>query len=127
MDPLIQVGHGLRTQLWMYPNGHIKSISPHEMDLKRVAKKAVSALKLEHGTTYKIGPISQIIYQVSGSSVDWVHSKLGIKYTYGLELRPDQGQKGFKGFMLPVSQIKPTVEETWAGIQGMAWEIAKEY
>ena len=29
--------------------------------------------------------------------------------------------------MLPVNQIKPTVEETWAGIQAMCKEIEKEY
>ena len=28
--------------------------------------------------------------------------------------------------MLPVMQIKPTVEETWTGITGMALEIAKQ-
>ena len=55
--------------------------------------------------------------------MDWAHEKLGIKYSFALELR-DQGQHGF---MLPVSQIKPTLEETWAGIVGMSNEIAKEY
>lgn len=47
---------------------------------------------------------------------------MGVKYAFALELR-DRGQHGF---MLPVSQIQPTVEETWAGIQGMAREILKE-
>ena len=42
--------------------------------------------------------------------------------SYALELR----DKGEHGFMLPVMQIKPTVEETWTGITGMALEIAKQ-
>ena len=29
--------------------------------------------------------------------------------------------------MLPVNQIRPTVEETWAGIKAMCMEIKKEY
>ena len=64
-----------------------------------------------------------MIYEAAGSSVDWAHLKLGIKYSYALELR----DKGQHGFMLPVNQIQPTVEETWAGINGMALEISKEF
>ena len=63
-----------------------------------------------------------MIYEAAGSSVDWAHTKLGIKYAFALELR----DKGQYGFMLPVDQIRPTVEETWAGVSGMAYEIAKE-
>ena len=70
-----------------------------------------------------MGSIAETIYRVSGCSVDYAHVKLGIKYSYALELRDE----GFHGFELPVKQIKPTLEETWAGLQTMAWEIAKEY
>lgn len=77
----------------------------------------------EHGVTYKSGPIAEIIYEASGSSVDWAHAKLGIKYSYALELRDD----GTHGFNLPVNEIQPTVEETFAGIVGMADEIYKEF
>ena len=77
----------------------------------------------EHGVTYKSGPIAEIIYEASGSSVDWAHAKLGIKYAYALELRDD----GTHGFNLPVNEIQPTVEETFAGIVGMADEIYKEF
>ena len=42
-----------------------------------------------------------------------------------MELRP--GRTGGGGFMLPVSQIKPTLEETWAGIKAMCMEIKSEY
>ena len=77
----------------------------------------------EHGVIYKSGPIAEIIYEASGSSVDWAHAKLGIKYAYALELRDD----GRYGFNLPVNEIQPTVEETFAGIVGMADEIYKEF
>jgi len=110
----------------MTPYGSKKSLSPYNTDLKRVAQKAVSALSSLYGTTYEYGPISHIIYKAAGSSVDWAHDKAGIKYSYGLELRPGR-QGGHGGFMLPVSQIKPTVEETWAGIKAMCMEIKPEF
>ena len=55
----------------------------------------------EHGTVFKSGAIAKIIYQASGSSVDWAHTKLGVKYSYALELR----DRGRFGFMLPVNEI----------------------
>lgn len=110
------------TQKWMFPNGHTKSQSKDHMDLKYVAQKAVDALRKVHGTIYKSGQISEVIYLASGSSGDWAHEKLGIKYSFALELR-DLGQYGF---LLPVNQIKPTVEETFAGMVAMAHEVYKE-
>merc|ERR1712018_1113709 len=110
------------SQLWMTPYGSKKSLSPYNADLKRVAHKAVSALSSLYGTQYAYGPISHIIYKAAGSSIDWAYLKAGIKYSYGLELR----DKGRYGFMLPARLIKPTVEETWAGLQAMADEILKE-
>ena len=40
-----------------------------------------------------------------------------------MELRDD----GTHGFNLPVNEIQPTVEETFAGIVGMADEIYQEF
>ena len=37
------------------------------------------------------------------------------------------GRHGSSGFMLPTSQIKPTVEETWDGITAMAEAIYPEF
>ena len=31
------------------------------------------------------------------------------------------------GFMLPQEEILATARETWAGLNAMAWSIAKEY
>ena len=33
------------SQLWMFPNGHTKSLSKHNSDLKSVANKATQALR----------------------------------------------------------------------------------
>lgn len=44
----------------------------------------------------------------TGGSIDWVRAELGVKYSYGLELR----DTGKHGFLLPTQLIKPTSEET---------------
>ncbi|TRY63772.1 hypothetical protein TCAL_17408 [Tigriopus californicus] len=110
-------------QFWLSPYGFKKIRSSDYLDQSRVMKKAVEALRQVYGTSFQHGPINEVIYQASGSSVDWAYEKAGIKYSYALELR-DQGKYGF---LLPVDQIEPTNTETYAGLKAMGWEIAKEY
>merc|ERR1712106_733926 len=88
-----------------------------------VMKKSIDALASVYGTQFTYGPISEVIYIASGSSVDWAYENAGIKYSFGLELR----DSGRMGFMLPQSEIQPTVKETWAGLTAMAWAIAPEF
>lgn len=45
---------------------------------------------------------------VSGGSIDYAYEKLGVIYSYALELR----DKGRYGFSLPAYLIRPTGEET---------------
>ena len=49
-----------------------------------------------------------LIDAVSGGSIDYAYEKLGVIYSYALELR-DRGQYGF---VLPANQIRPSGEET---------------
>ena len=65
-------------------------------DHMSVMKKSVDALESMYGTKFKYGPISDIIYVAYGSSVDWAYD-IGIKYSFGLELR----DTGYRGFLLP--------------------------
>ena len=109
--------------MWMTPYGYTKTRPNDYDDLIRVGGKAVSALKAVHGTEYRLGTIANVIYKASGSTVDWVYDKGGVKYSYALELRPTWADGN--GFMLPVNKIKPTVEETWVAIKAMADEIDK--
>ena len=75
--------------MWMTPHGYTKQLPPNNdyQDQMRVARKAVSALAARHGTKYEYGPISKVIYQATGSSVDWAYAKTGVKYSWALELR----------------------------------------
>ena len=49
-----------------------------------------------------------LIDAVSGGSIDYTYEKLGVIYSYALELR----DKGSHGFLLPANQIRPSGEET---------------
>jgi len=111
------------SQFWMSPFGYKKDHSKDYKDHMSVMKKSIDALASVYGTQFTYGPISEVIYIASGSSVDWAYENSGIKYSFGLELR-DRGQRGF---MLPQSQIQPTVQETWVGLTAMARAIAPEF
>ena len=52
-----------------------------------------------------------------------------IKYAYIVEMRPEWAffQGPVKCFAQRVKEIKPAVEETWAGLQTMCELIIKEY
>ena len=52
----------------------------------------------------------------AGSSVDYTSYYLGIKYSFGVELR----DCGKYGTLLPPNEIIPNCEESWAGIIKMA-------
>ena len=70
-------------------------------------------------TKYEFGVARELVYPAHGTSADWAHEKIGIKYTYILELKPAfKPEEGYLGFLLPVEEIKPTLQETWAGLVG---------
>merc|ERR1712168_1041245 len=102
------------SQLWMTPYGHARgAYPPTYSEMMRVGRIAINTLKRYHGTTYKVGSVADIIYAATGGTIDWAAATLGVKYSYGLELR----DKGRYGFLLPASQIIPTGEETFAAIK----------
>ena len=88
------------SQYWMSPYGYSYNKPSDYNDHMRVMKKSVEALRSHSGTSFKYGPISDIIYVAYGSSVDWAYDG-GIKYSFGLELR----DTGRRGFLLPQVDI----------------------
>ncbi|KAJ3321725.1 hypothetical protein HDV06_003874 [Boothiomyces sp. JEL0866] len=112
------------SQLFMYPWGYSCDASnPDANDQGNAAQAAVSALQNVNGLSFTPGDICNTIYQASGSSTDYAYGTLGIKYSYGVELRPtsDDGN----GFVLPASNINPAGKETLAAVIA-AWQyVAK--
>jgi murein tripeptide amidase MpaA len=108
------------SQLWMYPFGYTcKDPAPDADDLATVGKRAVKALKKVGGESFAVGDICNIIYQASGSSVDWAYKYSNVKYSFAVELR----DKGKYGFLLPEKYIVPSGQETLAAYLEMVQAI----
>jgi len=111
------------SQLWMYPWGFTTALPDDWQELDDLAQNAVNALTAVHGTHYDIGSSTNTIYAAAGGSDDWAKGEGGVKYSYTIELR----DTGYWGFELPESQIIPTGEETWAGIEVVARFVKDTY
>lgn len=75
-----------------------------------------------HGTSFASGPICETIYEASGSGVDWVYARSGVKYSFAVELR----DKGEYGFILPPEQIIPSGEEVFEAVLTLLEYIVKK-
>ncbi|KFM73828.1 Carboxypeptidase A2, partial [Stegodyphus mimosarum] len=110
------------SQLWLTPWGWTSDLPDDYDQMVVVAQEATQALSEVHGTKYRIGSSTNILYVATGGADDWAYGSAGIKYSYTLELR----DTGRYGFLLPSEQIIPTGEETFAGIKAMAKAIKRE-
>jgi murein tripeptide amidase MpaA len=108
------------SELWMYPFGYTcREKAPNADDMDKVGKRAAKALKKVHGESFAVGDICNIIYQASGSSVDWAYANTNVKYPFAVELR----DKGRYGFLLPEKYIFPSGEEVFAAYLEMVQAI----
>lgn len=104
--------------LWMFPYAYSKTPSPDHDLLVNISKRATEAIENVRHTHYDFGPISNIMYQSSGSSLDWAYDRAGIKKAFALELEPSsQAFDWKKAFMLSPREILGAVKETWEGIK----------
>jgi len=95
--------------------GYTSRTHPRHQEYRAVGKLIQTAIKESQGSRGVIfteGPIAQVLYSASGSTVDYADDRdaLGICF----ELRP--GRWGGGGFAPPASDIIPGSEECYAGI-----------
>lgn len=100
-------------QLMMAPWGYSFEEPPDYAEMILAGQVCIDALAEVHGTVYRLGSASNILYRSSGTSRDWAKGVPQIKYVYTFELR----DTGIYGFLLPPEQILPTGQETWAGVK----------
>ncbi|KRY11619.1 Carboxypeptidase B [Trichinella patagoniensis] len=87
------------SQIWMYPYGNQRYSYPKDVhDLNTVC--------------------CVILDPASGGSEDWAKAVAGIKYSFLVELRPEEDNQD--GFILDESHIIPTGKETLEGIKEVA-------
>ncbi|TKR59989.1 hypothetical protein L596_029589 [Steinernema carpocapsae] len=107
------------SQIIMYPFGHAARTYPEDFqDLRNTGLRAAEALKEVYGTNYIVGTGADTLYPASGGAEDWAKGKLGIKYSYLFELRPEDNV--WDGFLLAENQILPTARETWEAVKVIA-------
>ena len=61
------------------------------------------------------------MYRAGGTSLDWSLGKLGIPYSFTMELR----DTGTFNFLLPPHQIEESGQEVWAFHQSVAREMLR--
>ena len=88
-------------------------VTANNAEYQSLASGVVAAIKAVYGTVFQSGPICPTIYQVSGSSVDYVTDVSKAKYAFTSELR----DTGANGFVLPPAQIRPSAVEAYAGLR----------
>jgi len=92
-------------------------------DLMYVGNRSAAALEAVHGTKYQVGSSSELLYSAAGGSEDYSKGIAGIKFSYCYELR----DTGKHGFTLPVDQIIPSGQETFASLTSMLDDIKVFY
>jgi len=98
------------------PYGYTSRQPPNNAAQWALALAYVQATYRVHGKSYDYGNIMNLLYQASGSSVDYVYAVLGVPYVYTIELR--EGSPNV--FILPPAQIIPQGQEMLAGVIAMA-------
>ncbi|KAL8894456.1 MAG: hypothetical protein Q9207_008498 [Kuettlingeria erythrocarpa] len=102
------------SQLFMTPYGYSCSVvTANNNEYQSLARGVVAAIKAVYGTVFRTGPICPTIYQVSGSSVDYLADVTKAQYSFTSELR----DTGNYGFVLPADQILPSGVEAFAGLK----------
>lgn len=109
------------SQLLMWPWAYTSNPPPSNHDLVPLGTKMAQVIQEVHGTKFTYGQLYQTIYPAYGSSIDYALAVAGVPLPFAIELR----DTGTYGFLLPPSQIVPSGQEIWAGVQTMANYIAQ--
>lgn len=107
------------SQVWLYPYGYARNVyADNAEEQVEVANVGIQAMMDVHGKTYEALSAGDF-YPAAGAADDYYAGVIKAKFVSTIELR----DTGRYGFLLPEDQIKPTFEETWAGIKAAMAKI----
>ncbi len=89
--------------------------APQAALLQSIGNQMKAAILSTHAVDYIAGPIGSTLYLASGGSVDWFYASEGM-LSWTIEVR----DTGAYGFIMPPSEILPTIEENFAGAMVLA-------
>jgi len=108
-------------QMIILPVAYTRRHNSLRRSVQRVAEEARKAIYSYRGNNYRIGNTYELgLGEVSGSSVDWVQEKLGVMYSFALEVSPSQSVHPLMGGFNPSSsEISPTGQEMFLAVKRM--------
>ncbi|XP_050711912.1 uncharacterized protein LOC126995989 isoform X4 [Eriocheir sinensis] len=107
-------------QMILHPWGYTSKVFPtNNNKLEAVGNQMAKAIKQTNGVSYRVGSAAGVLYAAAGGSDDWAAGVANIPLSYTIELR----DKGSGGFILPRSQIKPTVDDAWLAMKILGEEV----
>ncbi|EEY15084.1 zinc carboxypeptidase A 1 [Verticillium alfalfae VaMs.102] len=102
-------------QYALQPYGYDCSVVPPNFERQvHVAKCYADAVFAVNGSKYVYGSSCRELYATTGSAPDFHSGAVEAEFAWTIELRPASAGAG--GFVLPPEQIRPNVEEQWAGL-----------
>ncbi|XP_063877533.1 carboxypeptidase B-like [Scylla paramamosain] len=109
-------------QMILHPWGYTSKATPaNNMELKRVGNAMATAIQKQQRKRYDVGSAAEVLYAAAGGSDDWAAGVAKIPLSYTIELR----DTGSGGFLLPTSQITPTITDAWVAMNTLAKEVMK--
>jgi len=106
------------------PFGWTNKHADHFTEQMKAGRNMVNAIKSIHGTKYKLGAASSLIYKTSGIASDWSYADLGAVCSYTIEVRG--GLNDGTEFILPKKEIIPNGEELHAGFMSLGHDLKNE-
>ena len=110
--PELHVDFHAYGQLLLYPWMHTNTASPDRDRYRAIADRMASAIYAQHEKRY-VMKSGEELYASSGTMSDYMYGEAKA-LSYTIELRPQSG--GYKGFVLPPEQIRPTCDEGFAAV-----------
>jgi len=108
--------------LWLTPWGNTDDdwecdIPADYEDMMNVTRATAVATGRTHGSgPWEYGSCCTVLYAASGSTMDYVKARAGVKYTFTPELRGDN-------FIISPAEVHPSFEEIWNGVKAMVYQI----
>jgi len=99
-------------------------ISPISAQQNVAGPKIVDAMNSIDGYGYQYWTAADWSYSADGTAGDHMFEEYGQPWSWLIELRPQSSGQG--GFTLPASEILPTVQEAFAGLEQMCAEAGGE-
>ncbi|HEY5927115.1 MAG TPA: M14 metallopeptidase family protein [Kofleriaceae bacterium] len=109
------------SQVIVYPWSHRRDEPPDRDAFATIADRMRDAMSAAHGERYAVRAGSELRIGAGGTAGDWSYGEHGA-LSFLVELRPARRAEG--GFLLPPEQIRPTCDESFAGVLALAeWMI----